>query len=165
MQTFLPYPSYKQSAEILDYKRLGKQRLEGLSILYLCFRHHGRDLREGFTFSDKKADALWKQYQNHPAVLMWIDHELALSHYIHAICREWVNRGYKDRQQLNLNRLYKHGAFDNYMTDAVPFWFGDRLFHASHRSMLYKKDPEHYHMFADEPDLNYVWPVTKEDTL
>ncbi len=33
MQTFLPYTDFKQSARCLDYKRLGKQRLEARTIL------------------------------------------------------------------------------------------------------------------------------------
>ena len=33
MQTFLPYPDFKQSAACLDYRRLGKQRVEGVQIL------------------------------------------------------------------------------------------------------------------------------------
>lgn len=33
MQTFLPYPDFKMSAECLDNKRLGKQRSECLIVL------------------------------------------------------------------------------------------------------------------------------------
>ena len=33
MQTFLPFPDFKMSAQVLDYKRLGKQRVEALQIL------------------------------------------------------------------------------------------------------------------------------------
>jgi len=33
VQTFLPYPDFKQSAACLDYRRLGKQRVEGVQIL------------------------------------------------------------------------------------------------------------------------------------
>ena len=33
MQTFLPYPSFEETASILDYRRLGKQRVEGFQIL------------------------------------------------------------------------------------------------------------------------------------
>ena len=33
MQTFLPYPDFRQSAACLDYRRLGKQRVEGVQIL------------------------------------------------------------------------------------------------------------------------------------
>ena len=52
MQTFLPFPDYIQSARALDYKRLGKQRVEALQILNtLTGRSEG-----------------WSQ---HPAVKMW----------------------------------------------------------------------------------------------
>ena len=33
MQTFLPYESFKQSARVLDWRRLGKQRVEGMQII------------------------------------------------------------------------------------------------------------------------------------
>ena len=32
MQTFLPYANYTKSAQVLDDKRLGKQRVEALLI-------------------------------------------------------------------------------------------------------------------------------------
>ena len=44
MQTFLPYPDFKQSAACLDYSRLGKQRVEGFSNNKKCacntFKYH-----------------------------------------------------------------------------------------------------------------------------
>jgi hypothetical protein len=33
MQTFLPYPDSKKSIQTLDYRRLGKQRVEAYQIL------------------------------------------------------------------------------------------------------------------------------------
>jgi hypothetical protein len=33
MQTFLPYNDFVKSARVLDYKRLGKQRVEGMQII------------------------------------------------------------------------------------------------------------------------------------
>ena len=33
MQTFLPYPDFVKSALVLDYRRLGKQRVEARQIL------------------------------------------------------------------------------------------------------------------------------------
>ena len=33
MQTFLPYPNFKRTAKVLDYRRLGKQRVEGMQII------------------------------------------------------------------------------------------------------------------------------------
>jgi hypothetical protein len=35
MQTFLPYASFEETAHILDYRRLGKQRVEGWQIIPL----------------------------------------------------------------------------------------------------------------------------------
>jgi len=32
MQTFLPYADFKESAQCLDYRRLGKQRVEAKQI-------------------------------------------------------------------------------------------------------------------------------------
>jgi len=41
----------------------------------------------------------------------------------------------------------------------LPVWIGDEELHASHRSNLLRKDPEHYGQFEwEEPDdLEYVW--------
>ena len=33
MQTFLPYESFEESASVLDWRRLGKQRVEGMQII------------------------------------------------------------------------------------------------------------------------------------
>ena len=33
VQTFLPYPDFTQTARVLDWRRLGKQRAEALTIL------------------------------------------------------------------------------------------------------------------------------------
>ena len=42
MQTFLPYKTFKQSAQVLDNKRLGKQRVEAYQILRaLCGESKG----------------------------------------------------------------------------------------------------------------------------
>ena len=78
MQTFLPELTFEASASALDYRRLGKQRVETYQIL--------RTLTG-------KSDS-WK---NHPAVKMWRGYEKALCAYGLAICEEWrYVRGYKD---------------------------------------------------------------------
>jgi hypothetical protein len=33
VQTFLPYPDFAESAQVLDQARLGKQRVEALQVL------------------------------------------------------------------------------------------------------------------------------------
>lgn len=142
MNTFLPYQSYQKSAEALDNKRLGKQRVENLQIAKaLTLPEYG-----------------WK---NHPAVKMWVGFEEALYLYQNIICREWTRRGFQDtcldktNDILGFNRVWWGADF--------PDWLGNEKFHASHRSNLLRKDPEWYGQFGwTEPDdLEYFWP-TKE---
>ena len=59
MQTFLPYESFKQSARVLDWRRLGKQRVEGMQIINAI---------EGKPRQDGKP---YKGWLNHPATVMW----------------------------------------------------------------------------------------------
>ena len=59
MQTFLPYESFKQSARVLDWRRLGKQRVEGMQIINAI---------EGKPRQDSKP---YKGWLNHPATVMW----------------------------------------------------------------------------------------------
>lgn len=143
MQTFLPYPSFAESAACLDRQRLGKQRVECLQIM-------------------KVLAGKTKGWRNHPAVKMWQGYEFALSFYAHVICDEWRRRGYKDTCDQKISDLYvamsipKSGS--NYNS---PAWLGDPAFHAAHRSNLLRKDSAHYGQFGwSEPaTLPYVWPV------
>ena len=59
MQTFLPFSDFEKSAKALDYRRLGKQRIEAYQIWKVL---------TGQTTA-------WK---NHPAVKMWQGYEQAL---------------------------------------------------------------------------------------
>jgi hypothetical protein len=131
MQTFLPYPDFKQSAVALDRKRLGKQRVEVLQIFNALKRGGG--------------------WSNHPAVNMWRGFEDALLLYGREMCREWISRGYKDTL---LPR------FEGPEHPPLPEWVGDEAFHSSHRYNLLRKDSVHYGRFnwTEGPDLPYKWP-------
>ena len=97
MQTFLPYASYEASAKVLDYRRLGKQRVESYQILGVIF---------GIRFN--KETEVWEpfdyRWKNHPAVKMWscgsefqkLSYALSLCEYTHSIIDEWIERGYND---------------------------------------------------------------------
>ena len=148
MQTFLPYVRFDQSARALDTRRLGKQRVEAMQILRaLTVERYG-----------------WK---HHPAVRMWSGHEEALAAYGVAMCREWCARGFSDTCEAKiLADAAAAGLATVRSQDALaaagelPSWLGDDAFHRSHRSVLVRKDPEHYrHQFDDaDGDLEYVWP-------
>jgi hypothetical protein len=135
MQTFLPYPDFEKSAACLDYKRLGKQRVEAYQIINVLVSN--------------KTEGGWV---NHPAVRMWRGHIAALQQYYNTIVTEWISRGYKNNM-----RLYSISIPDV----RYPLWLGDEKFHASHRSNLLRKFPEHYGKFGwkESSNLPYIWPV------
>lgn len=138
MQTFIPYPNFVQSARSLDYKRLGKQRVETLQIL---------NALAGKT----------RGWVNHPATKMWRGYEQALCLYGLAVTQEWRNRGYKDTCQQQIQEYARH--FDGKIV--LPAWWGNQNIHDSHKSKLLQKDYAWYSQFGWDVPLNleYVWPV------
>lgn len=149
MQTFLPYPDFAATAAVLDWRRLGRQRVEALQVLRaLTVAGHG--------------------WRHHPAALMWAGYEEALTYYGLEICRAWTVRGHSDTCAAKLQAdLARAGGRTAPRTQAslreageLPPWLGDRAFHRSHQSALMRKAPDHYgRWFADvPPDLPYVWP-------
>jgi hypothetical protein len=145
MNTFLPYESFAKSASCLDRQRLGKQRVEAMQILnMLVGRSRGN-------------------WQRHPAVRMWRGYEWMLLRYGVAICREWLDRGYRDTV---LRRLLTEYAEVWAGSTDTPFWLGDKAFHAAHRSNLLRKNAEWYGQFGwmEPTNLPYVWPVPMEIT-
>jgi Pyrimidine dimer DNA glycosylase len=77
VQTFLPYPDFARTAEVLDDRRLGKQRVEVLQILNAMHRTSGG-------------------WINHPATRMWRGYEPALIAYGLAIIGVWTWKGRVD---------------------------------------------------------------------
>lgn len=139
MQTFLPFESFYDSAQVLDRQRLGKQRVEVFQLL-------------------KALNGESKGWVNHPAARMWRGYEKTLVVYGTTICAEWKNRGYKDSMQARIGEYFY--KFPD-AADGRPAWLGDEEFHRSHQSNLVRKFPEHYHwLFPSVPnDLPYIWPV------
>ena len=141
MQTFLPYADFKKSAECLDYKRLGKQRVEAKQIIDLLEKH------------DSGEDISKLSWGNHPAVRMWIGYIYYLKMYYNCIVEEWIKRGYKNNM-----KLYRV-LFDNIVNAPKPNWLGRKDFDDAHKSNLLRKDKEFYGKYNwDVPDdLPYKW--------
>ena len=130
MQTFLPYESFTKSLEVLDYKRLGKQRVEAMQILKaLHIPNYG-----------------WK---NHPCVKMWRGYDNALRDYMNKAILLWVDKGFNNTMQLQPVK-------PNYTR---PVWLGDKKLHTSHQSNLLKKDREFYSKYDwnVSDDIPYYW--------
>jgi hypothetical protein len=134
MQTFLPYSNLELSVKVLDYRRLGKQRVETFQVLNILL--------------DRTPTKGWR---NHPVTRMWSGYEEALKLYQNHTISEWIARGYKNTM--------KFEEVDP-QTVIMPPWFGEEEFHRSHRSNLLRKDYEYYSQyFSEESDLEYLWPV------
>ena len=132
MQTFLPYKSFKNSLQSLDWRRLGKQRVEAHQILNVLL---GRTQTKGWI--------------NHPITRMWKGYEPALQLYFNMCVEEWINRGY--------NNNMSHEVIDG---DIIyPSWLGNDLFHSYHRANLLRKDKEYYSKFMWNEDSSnpYCW--------
>ena len=151
MQTFLPCPSFVDSAARLDPRRLGKQRVEAIQVLRaLTVAGYG-----------------WRR---HPAAAMWAGYEEALVRYGLTVCEAWLRLGHADTTAATLMADLATGTG---LTDAreqpalgaageLPPWLGDPAFHRSHQSALVRKDPALYRpLFTEVPDdLPYVWPTS-----
>lgn len=142
MQTFLPYEDFKKSAQVLDNRRLGKQRVECLQILnVLAGRSNG--------------------WTNHPAVKMWRGYEWSLYLYGEAICSEWISKGFRDTCA---DKLLAVITALNPRRELYPPFLGNTAFHTSHQSNLLRKDFNHYSKFFSVPNnLPYVWPEERKE--
>lgn len=138
MQTFLPYSDFNKTASVLDWRRLGKQRVEAKQILLTI---------------DRGDEA--KGWRNHPAVNMWRGYEPALAFYGAVICLEWIDRGYNDTQLEWFRDRIPNSVIE------LPPWLGDNDVHDSHKSNLLRKDYDYYSQYWPdlEPNLEYVWPA------
>ncbi len=143
MNTFLPYPNYIRSVQTLDYKRLGKQRVECFQII---------NILEGRQTS--------KAWHSHPAVKMWEGYTNSLKYYCNCCIDEWVRRGYK-------NTMTK---YDVNHSNEDPWWIGDENFHRAMRARLIAKNEEYYLPIFGEKDKGfndskYFWPVNETRTF
>lgn len=148
MQTFVPYADFKESAAVLDNKRLNKQLLEGRQVYQILVenRSHGA-------------------WVNHPAVKMWRNYDNALYVYLSAIKHECDRRKISTEKNWEaISKMY-HWNWDRGSRVIMPPWWGDDRVHQSHRNNLYRKDPEYYAQFEHDKFISccerclYFWPT------
>jgi len=145
MQTFITDHNISNTAECLDYRRLGKQRVEAIQIARCLLLSETKLTTNGWA--------------NHSAVKMWKGYESYLIKvYLYDIMLEWVKRGYKNE------KCYKHYKYlltlVNDDEPVKPYWIDDNFIEA-HRSNLIAKYEEFYlPLWPDtQRNLPYVWPV------
>ena len=142
MQTFLPYADFQKSLKVLDYRRLGKQRVEALTLIHVI---------EGVKINGIQP----KGWINHPITIMWKPFSDALRLYCNYAIEEWISRGYN-------NTMIRFEIDENDIK--FPDWLGYEPFHASHRSNLLRKDYEYYSKFRwkENPQNPYLWSDTEK---
>lgn len=150
MQTFLPFPDFKQSALSIDKKRCWKQVVEAKQLLCsLNAKNLPIDWTETNSFKRKT-------YQNHPAAKMWVGSEELLKEYYNAFLKVSL-----DVHKINTSMPF----LDSEKTDIKPFWLGDDNFHRSHRSRLIEKNTDFYlPKYPKDKNFNnckYLWPNLK----
>lgn len=138
VNVFLPYADYEKSIRVLDKKRLTKQLVECIQLLAVIVH--------------KK-----KGYANHPVTKIWRPYVGALVHYAH-ICCLVIRDKYPAYSLEKMEARLTSGEFGAASQEEKPV-FSD-AFHDSHKSSLWHKDPEEYHMFEEHSHINcYAWPV------
>lgn len=141
MQTFLPYSNFEKCAQVLDNKRLGKQRVEAWQILKII--------------TGEDSNSRW---HNHPAVKMWQGYSYSLAQYGLYICKIWTDKGFID----SLTDKFLTHLEGIYFNDIIhPLWLENIQLHSSHRAALLAKNYKHYSQFGwtEEPQIDYYWPV------
>jgi len=157
MQTFLPYANFCDSARALDNARLGNQ----------CYRETLTLFKGG--------------WPNHPASKMWQGHLHALCDYGMALAEEMDRRNRNETGPWSNHTCAKWVTYwgeraeeflgaNGQQPATMPPWLGTPELHASHRSCLLAKDPEHYgqHGWTERPTpynpttnkWPYYWPTT-----
>jgi hypothetical protein len=185
VNTFVTDNDPVQCAKNLDYRRLGKQRVEAFQLLNVLLER-----------GDKT-----KGWSNHPALLMWKGYENGLKYYLNCMIDEWINRGYNntmahevydvdDADNNDGDTDNNGGDTDNNGGDTdnnggvtdddaadtgedeksiiilMPWWFNCYQLQLSHKCSLLRKDYDHYskvfHLTQEEKDNyfleGYIWP-------
>gem|GEM_PF-362219 len=130
MQIFRPYIDWHMSAQVLDDRRLGKQRVEAKQVMMTILRKMGliKDERRGWL--------------NHPIVLMYYNggrpYFKDLGGYFNACIEEWRRRGM--RSQISLSDI-EHLILGAGSAEGHPL---THVHEVEYRRVLILKEPEHY---------------------
>ncbi len=150
METYLPYPTIRDSLECLSKQDLYTARVSAIEILNVL--HEVEDLGENI-----------ERYEGHPLVRMWRGHEVILAEYGILACEIYTLKFHMTSQLVDMSTLRWHleSATSGDFSMDNPRWFGDAAFHRSQKSILLRHDPMFYQpVFGVFADMEYplVWP-------
>jgi hypothetical protein len=119
VNVFILTDSPKECVKYLDYRRLGKQRVEAKQIIDVI---------------EKKSGG----WYDHPVTKMWINNVEALKYYFNCCVDEWSKRGYK-------NTMEKF-VFDSEINEAdiLPWFYKNKQIQNCYKASLLRKNTEYY---------------------
>ena len=130
VNTFVTSSDLHECARSLDYRRLGKQRVEAWQIW-------------------RALTGVTKGWKNHPAAKAWEGYTCALAMYTNVMIDEWISRGYN-------NTMAKLPHCRN---PRFPPWWGWDPVIKSHQASLNRKDSSFYHFEVGHySNYGYIWP-------
>lgn len=188
VNTFLVCFDFKKSAAILDYKRLGKQRVEAQQVLNLLLqiRYIADELKLSYPTTSIEWKSFVKTIKTATKENTWIwssknknaciyDDKLNIDDYKvvklgfchHPLLMMWWN--YEDALKYYINchieewikRGYKNNMQIHELPDNIdlPWWTADDKFHKCHQAALLSKDQNYYSKYFDDIEFNeYWWP-------
>lgn len=147
MQTFISSPDYAECASVLDSRRLNKSIVEIYQVMLA--------LTGG------------KAWRSHPVTLAWQGYEGSLYDLLIAMHNEYYARtGRNHASALNAGHLFTE-RFDWEAPRPRPPFADDPMTWAMYRSLLLRKQPEHYRQYwPDHPDdLALIYPNGKVSSV
>lgn len=153
IQTWLPFPNFRESAQALSDSDLELQRYHVLHIIETLHLVETSDLPEEYDKTDVSDLSL--------VCNMWREYEMQLCEYGLEICDEWsVRNRIPDPLYQHIAKHLEWATSDDALM-GTPQWFGNIDFHDSHKSALFRKNPEHYReTLGFDPRVDkIIWPA------
>lgn len=154
IQTWMPLPNFKESAESLSDTDLAKQVADALRVI--------EELHEIPLAESKLAPEYRTQEPLVPveAARMWKGCEIQLCEYALEMAEEASVRQGKKNQYMDAISEHLEWATGEDSFMGKPSWFGDIELHLSHQAALLRKDPDFYRArFTADPEMSLRWPV------
>lgn len=159
VNTFIVSSDIYESMETLDFKRLGKTRLEAKQIINVL---------------ENELNGGWSK---HPATLSFVGYIDALKAYYNICVQEWISRGYKNTMKLYDVDESRFSArfFDKETKEfskktkySYPKFVSFEPYLLAHKAALFRKDNEYYKDFEvpeEYLERGYLWPCNYSDEI
>lgn len=155
IQTYLPFPSYRESAVVLLDEDLELQRKHVLLVLETMHTVEETEIPE---LADTPLDKL------EHVTRMWAGYEMQLAEYGLEMCEEWLVRHPVPKGQTDpiYDSIFRHLEWATSETSNMgkPPWFGDVDFHVSHQAALLRHNLRYAEHFKVDRSLDLVWPAS-----